>query len=101
MKEIAESARTGPATTVLSGTSIGLESTVWAIIAIAVAIGAAIGLGGGNIQLSSTWWPSPAWACSAPPAWSCPRTPSGPWPTTRPASPRCRATSRASPSASW
>ncbi|MBK9181378.1 MAG: sodium-translocating pyrophosphatase [Acidimicrobiales bacterium] len=52
VKEIAESARTGPATTVLSGTSIGLESTVWAIIAIAVAIGAAIGLGGGNIQLS-------------------------------------------------
>jgi K(+)-stimulated pyrophosphate-energized sodium pump len=50
--EIAESARTGPATTVLSGFSIGLESSVWAIIAIAIAIGVAIGLGGGNIELS-------------------------------------------------
>jgi K(+)-stimulated pyrophosphate-energized sodium pump len=52
VREIAESARTGPATTVLSGISSGLESTVWAIVAIAVAIGAAIALGGGNIQFS-------------------------------------------------
>jgi len=50
VKEIAESARTGPATTVLSGIAIGLESSVWAIIAIAIAIGVAIGLGGGNIE---------------------------------------------------
>jgi K(+)-stimulated pyrophosphate-energized sodium pump len=48
--EIAESARTGPATTVLSGLSIGLESSVWAIIAIAIAIGVAIGLGDGKIE---------------------------------------------------
>ena len=52
VREIAESARTGPATTVLSGISSGLESTVWAIVAIAIAIGAAIALGGGNIQFS-------------------------------------------------
>src|SRR5262245_44227496 len=52
VREIAESARTGPATVVLSGTSSGLESSVWAIIAIAIAIGAAVGLGGGNIQFS-------------------------------------------------
>ena len=52
VREIAESARTGPATTVLSGFSSGLESSVWAIIAIAIAIGVAIGLGGGNIELS-------------------------------------------------
>ncbi len=52
VKEIAESARTGPATTVLSGIGTGLESTVWAIVAIAVAIGVAIGLGDGNIQFS-------------------------------------------------
>src|SRR5680860_347687 len=50
VQEIAESARTGPATVVLSGTSSGLESTVWAILAIAVALGIAIGLGGGNIE---------------------------------------------------
>jgi K(+)-stimulated pyrophosphate-energized sodium pump len=48
--EIAESARTGPATVVLSGTSSGLESSVWSIVAIAVGIGVAIGLGDGNIQ---------------------------------------------------
>ncbi|MGH9099456.1 MAG: sodium-translocating pyrophosphatase, partial [Acidimicrobiales bacterium] len=52
VREISESARTGPATTVLSGFSSGLESSVWAILAIAIAIGVAIGLGGGNIELS-------------------------------------------------
>src|SRR5262245_26612363 len=52
VQEIAESARTGPATTVLSGISTGLESTVWAIVAIAVALGVAIALGGGNIQFA-------------------------------------------------
>jgi K(+)-stimulated pyrophosphate-energized sodium pump len=52
VREIAESARTGPATTVLSGISSGLESTVWAIVAIAGAIAVAVGLGDGNIQFS-------------------------------------------------
>ena len=50
VQDIAVAARTGPATTVLSGISSGLESTVWAIVAIAGALGAAIALGGGNIQ---------------------------------------------------
>jgi K(+)-stimulated pyrophosphate-energized sodium pump len=50
VREIAEAARTGPATTVLSGIASGLESSVWAIIAIAIAIGTAIALGGGNLQ---------------------------------------------------
>jgi K(+)-stimulated pyrophosphate-energized sodium pump len=50
VREIAEAARTGPATTVLSGISSGLESTVYAIIAIAGALGVAIALGDGNIQ---------------------------------------------------
>ncbi len=35
---------------VLAGTSIGLESSVWAIVAIAGAIGVAIALGGGDLQ---------------------------------------------------
>jgi K(+)-stimulated pyrophosphate-energized sodium pump len=52
VREIAEAARTGPATTVLSGISIGLESSVWAIIAIAIAIAVAVGLGDGNIEVS-------------------------------------------------
>jgi K(+)-stimulated pyrophosphate-energized sodium pump len=52
VREIAKSTRTGPATAVLSGISIGLESSVYAILAIAVAIGVAIGLGDGNIQLT-------------------------------------------------
>jgi K(+)-stimulated pyrophosphate-energized sodium pump len=50
--DIAEAARTGPATTVLSGISSGLESTVWAIVAIAAALGVAIALGKGNVQYS-------------------------------------------------
>jgi K(+)-stimulated pyrophosphate-energized sodium pump len=52
VQEIAEAARTGPATTVLSGISSGLESTVWAIVAIAATLGVAIALGKGNIQFS-------------------------------------------------
>src|SRR5690606_1906114 len=52
VKEIAASTRTGPATTILSGTSAGLESSVYAILAIALAIGVSMGLGGGNLQFS-------------------------------------------------
>jgi K(+)-stimulated pyrophosphate-energized sodium pump len=52
VREIAEASRTGPATVVLSGISSGLESTVYSIIAIAAALGVAIGLGGGNIEFS-------------------------------------------------
>jgi len=52
VQEIAESTRTGPATTILSGMSSGLESTVWSILAIAVAIGAGVVLGRGNLQFS-------------------------------------------------
>ncbi|HTL86783.1 MAG TPA: sodium-translocating pyrophosphatase [Acidimicrobiia bacterium] len=53
VQEIAESEATGgPATGVLSGVSLGLESSVWAIIAIVGALAIAIGLGGGVIQLS-------------------------------------------------
>jgi len=52
VKEIAESAETGPATVVLSGTSSGLESSVYAVIAIAIAIGVALAMGGGNLTFS-------------------------------------------------
>jgi K(+)-stimulated pyrophosphate-energized sodium pump len=52
VREIADSSRTGPATTTLSGISIGLESTVWAIIAIAVAIGVNVAMSHGNIELT-------------------------------------------------
>jgi K(+)-stimulated pyrophosphate-energized sodium pump len=52
VREIAESARTGPATVVLSGTSAGLESSVFAIVAIAISLGISLALGGGNLQFS-------------------------------------------------
>jgi K(+)-stimulated pyrophosphate-energized sodium pump len=52
VQEIAAATRTGPATTVLSGTASGMESSVYAIIAIAIAIGTALTLGGGNLQFS-------------------------------------------------
>jgi K(+)-stimulated pyrophosphate-energized sodium pump len=45
VQEIAESTQTGPATTILSGFSIGLESTVWSILVIAGAVMAAFFLG--------------------------------------------------------
>ena len=52
VKEIAESAETGPATVVLSGTASGMESSVYAILAIAIAIAVALAIGGGNLQFS-------------------------------------------------
>jgi K(+)-stimulated pyrophosphate-energized sodium pump len=52
VKEIADAARTGPATTVLAGISSGLESSVWAILTIAIALAAAVALGHGNLDLS-------------------------------------------------
>jgi K(+)-stimulated pyrophosphate-energized sodium pump len=52
VREIAEATKTGPATTILSGVSSGLESSVWAIVAIAGALGVAIILGDGNIQFA-------------------------------------------------
>ena len=52
VQEIAESAETGPATVVLSGTASGMESSVYAVIAIAIAIGASLALGGGNLTFS-------------------------------------------------
>ncbi len=52
VQEIAEATRTGPATVVLAGVSSGLESSVYAIIAIAAALGVAIWMGDGNIQFT-------------------------------------------------
>jgi K(+)-stimulated pyrophosphate-energized sodium pump len=52
VQEIAASAETGPATVVLAGTSAGLESSVYAVLAIAVAIGVSLALGDGNLQFS-------------------------------------------------
>ena len=47
VKEIAESTITGPATTILSGFSIGLESTVWSILIVGATIAGAFVLGNG------------------------------------------------------
>jgi K(+)-stimulated pyrophosphate-energized sodium pump len=53
VREIAESEATGGAATgVLAGVSSGLESSVWAIVAIAGALGVAIILGSGDLQFS-------------------------------------------------
>ncbi len=45
VKEIAESSLTGPATVILSGFAVGLESTVWAILIIGGAVASAFYLG--------------------------------------------------------
>ncbi len=52
VKEIAEAAETGPATAILAGTASGMESSVYAVIAIAAAIGVSLAIGGGNLQFS-------------------------------------------------
>jgi len=46
VKDIKKSADTGPATLILEGIGVGYESTVWAILAIALTIVAAIGIFG-------------------------------------------------------
>jgi K(+)-stimulated pyrophosphate-energized sodium pump len=52
VREISEAARTGPATTILSGFSSGLESSVYAVLAIAAALAVGIALGGDNLQFA-------------------------------------------------
>jgi K(+)-stimulated pyrophosphate-energized sodium pump len=48
VKEIARSTRTGPATTILSGLSVGMESSVWALVLICVSFVFALALYGGH-----------------------------------------------------
>jgi K(+)-stimulated pyrophosphate-energized sodium pump len=50
VQEVAASSQTGAATTILSGFSIGLESTVWAILTIAVTVIGAFLLGDTNAE---------------------------------------------------
>jgi K(+)-stimulated pyrophosphate-energized sodium pump len=47
VKEIVKSTKTGPATTILSGLSLGMESSVWACVVIATAFAAAVLIYGG------------------------------------------------------
>jgi K(+)-stimulated pyrophosphate-energized sodium pump len=51
VKEIVDSTKTGPATTILSGLSIGMESSVWALLVIAVAFLSALLLYTGQAPL--------------------------------------------------
>ncbi|HEY5668524.1 MAG TPA: sodium-translocating pyrophosphatase [Anaerolineales bacterium] len=48
VKEIVSSTRTGPATTILSGLSVGMESSVWALVVIVVSFIFALLLYGGQ-----------------------------------------------------
>ncbi|HUC56431.1 MAG TPA: sodium-translocating pyrophosphatase [Streptosporangiaceae bacterium] len=52
VKEIADSARTGPATVILSGISVGLESAVYSALLIGGAVYGAFLLGTGNATLA-------------------------------------------------
>ena len=52
VKEIAESSRTGPATVILSGIAVGLESAVYSALLIAAAVYGAFLLGTGNATIA-------------------------------------------------
>ncbi|HEX2323048.1 MAG TPA: sodium-translocating pyrophosphatase [Streptosporangiaceae bacterium] len=52
VKEIADSSRTGPATVILSGISVGLESAVYSALLIGAAVYGAFLLGTGNATLA-------------------------------------------------
>lgn len=51
--EIAYATKTGAATMLLTGLGTGLESTVWAILAIAVTLGASYAIFGGSVALAA------------------------------------------------
>ncbi|MBI4399008.1 MAG: sodium-translocating pyrophosphatase [Candidatus Omnitrophica bacterium] len=53
VEEVAYSAKTGPATMLLSGFSLGLESSVWSIVAIALTIISSFLIFHGNLALSA------------------------------------------------
>jgi K(+)-stimulated pyrophosphate-energized sodium pump len=53
VREIAYSAKTGPATLLLTGLGAGLESTVWAILAIAVTLAASFTIFSGSVALGA------------------------------------------------
>ncbi len=110
VQEIARASRTGPATNIISGFAVGLETTGPTAIAIAVALGASFFCGhqwavvwsgqwSGTPRIPARRWASRLVACSGRPwrRWVCSRpwptcwrwTPSGRSPTTRAASPRC------------
>ncbi len=48
VKEIVASTKTGSATTILSGLSVGMESSVWALVAIVISFVAALAIFGGE-----------------------------------------------------
>jgi K(+)-stimulated pyrophosphate-energized sodium pump len=50
VREVADASTTGPATTILSGFSLGLESTVWSILIIGATIAGAFYLGDGPAE---------------------------------------------------
>jgi K(+)-stimulated pyrophosphate-energized sodium pump len=50
VREVARSTRTGPATTILSGLGLGMESTVWALLTVAGAIVGAYLLGSSPVE---------------------------------------------------
>jgi len=52
VREIGESSRTGPATVILSGISVGLESAVYSALLIGAAVYAAFLLGFGNVTVA-------------------------------------------------
>ncbi|MEW6103591.1 MAG: sodium-translocating pyrophosphatase [bacterium] len=52
VQEIARSTQTGPATTILSGFAVGLESSVWSIFLIALAIVTSMLLFSGDVNLA-------------------------------------------------
>lgn len=53
VSEIAEATRTGPATMLLTGLGLGLESSVWSIVAIAGTIFGSMAIFGGDIALGA------------------------------------------------
>ena len=88
---MAYATKTGPATRILTGFASGLESSVWAVVAISVTIFGSYSIFGGSVSLSAYGIALAGLGLLATTGFVWPRTPSAPSRTTPTASSRCRA----------
>ncbi len=93
-RELAEATKTGAATTIIGGLSLGMLSTIAPILIVGVAVIVSFVAAGGTLTTSADNYTELFSICSPPWVSPWPPTPTAPWRTTPAASPRCPAWAR-------